>query len=508
MEAIGIHLASKAQKSTIGRWFTKQKPEQRDLENGRKNFQGGAIFREPVDRPVQSEMLLRNASSTVAEPTHTSNHDGQHHSLRASMASVQASEAVPSQESDQSFGCGQAQPDARANPGKQPQAAALIADESNVDPARPESPQVDEESTGPQAGEEVIMVGLGAEFFTETSPRIVVGSDGFKPCPVVLLSFDLSNKIQEMINFNRLVLKQDREAQAKLKAIADFKPEVSGEILNHQARIARVVESMGDDNLTGAGDDAENLDRLRGELSNLLMLEEDVKIRGDIIESNVLRRLNFLREHWADVNGYLEQAFVISEAIEPASDEDVKSAPRLELQEECQNLVDQMREFDGGSRPQSPLETGDTYMTEAFQPPTEERRIHIEASKRLEDARDALRLAQEQFERRQDSYKLELRQNMEAELRGDVPMDASIEDFDLRWVVQDRKITRELLEAENAVSTAKLAAQEVGLDMDWRTQSSCFPDDMVDGSPELASHEPVLFEHVAGDPRMIAWQKV
>lgn len=509
MEAIGIHLASKAQRFTRSRWFIRQKAAPEHIQSGRENSQNEAAPQEYVHTGVHGSHERWSRSSDQMKIDHLADETASrvaHHNTPSIPKDNE--ESMTQQQAEKPVLATEETPDCHHPEfeNEDVQGEHMLVDHVNVDDRPLASPQDDCLSESPQPGEEVVMDGLGAEHFTKTSARIVTGHDGTNVCPVLLLTFDLSNKIQEMIQFQRTVLKQEREAQAKLRAIADFKPILSREIMNHKARIARIAESSGGYRSPDGGRESDVLEKLGGELGNLEMLELDVKAREEILESNVARKLSYLREHWADVNAYLEEAFVVSEAIEPAREEVDEPAPDLDLQEEYQNLVDQMQEFEGGSQAGSPLETGDAFMTDVGPPPTPELQAHIAASEALEDARDGLRYAQEQFDRKGENRKRELSQNMDAVLRGETVAENE-EDFELRWVLRNRQLTRELLEAEEAVSHAKLAAQGVGLQIDWGTQSSCFADDKADGSPELASHEPVDRKCLASDPRMIAWQE-
>jgi hypothetical protein len=60
-------------------------------------------------------------------------------------------------------------------------------------------------------------------------------------------------------------------------------------------------------------------------------------------------------------------------------------------------------------------------------------------------------------------------------------MDASPEDFDLRWVQKIQELTREIIEAESALSAAKAAAVDGGIDVPMDDRASGFVDDVADG---------------------------
>jgi hypothetical protein len=92
-----------------------------------------------------------------------------------------------------------------------------------------------------------------------------------------------------------------------------------------------------------------------------------------------------------------------------------------------------------------------------------------------------LEKAADQFEQAYDRREYEKEQNYEAMSKGLPVTDPTEDEFDLRWVVQNREITREFVEAEEEFSRAKLAAKEVGLPCEDEWQSSCFADADEDG---------------------------
>lgn len=331
-------------------------------------------------------------------------------------------------------------------------------------------------------GREVLMTGLSENSFTDSPARIVTGFDGAKACPVILMPFEMSVKIQDMIKYERFVAKEQRESKFKLQAIRDLKVKVTREISRHNLNISIRKERLDQDRAVSVEEESRTVDRLQQEVMYLGMLAQNLTYRKEAIERNLVSRQEYQIEHYAAVAAYLEEAFVRAEAIQKANNKEDVLAPVLDLQEEYQKQVRSMQEQNGEPPAYVPLETGDAFMLEKELPLSPEQQLCIFARRDLRNANMRLEKAADQFEQAYDRREYEKDQNYEAYAKGQPVTDATEDEFDLRWVVQNREITRELMEAEEVVSRAKLAAKEAGLPLEDDYQSSCFADADEDGS--------------------------
>lgn len=353
-------------------------------------------------------------------------------------------------------------------------------------------------------GEDILIGELSSDEYTETGGGIVIGSDGTKKCPVLLLTYDMSIGMQKVLNLQRVVSKQEREANAKLEALANYETALRREIQNHQALIDK-AEAGGDSSAINAADEPNFAESLQEELENLKRLLQGAENRKIVVDANLTSRRNLLQKYQDDVNKHIEVAFVYAQVVEEASEEEDFEVPEISVQEEYQSLVIKMQDLHGISV----AERSFTSTTERIETPmpaiSPERQARIAASKALWEAEQDRQYARVQFEERNVNRERELQQTIAAEQRGELVPFSSVEEFDLSWVVRFREITRELLDAEKRVSQARAAAKEAGLSLEHDTQSSCFPDDPADGQLELMSSENDSPETFAGDPRMIAW---
>lgn len=490
MESIGINLVHKAQNSVLRRWFPKQKLPAAQVEDTTTEAKDEAGLRSD---PEQEEVSLWEGFD---------NREDQLPLAHGEVAHVdrQKLESAPTKQTSIQLASGSADQhressDEQPVPGKQ-------------------SPFDDL-----PFGEDVLIGEVHAHDFTESLGGIVIGFDGTKKCPVLVLTHDISTNVQEMIRFERMVRKQEREAKANLEGLSNFQATLAREIRNHQ----RLITESGDAGLGSKALDAEVEDEpnrrenLQEELENLGRLSKGIENRKSTIEANLRSRRNRLQAYQAELNEHLEMVFIYSQAIEEASDEEDFEVPEISMQEEYQNLVAKMQEFHSGPFIPKPLTiTDDTGVheshdtaddTEEYLPPTlsPEKQARMEASRSLWEAQENLQYARVQFSEKEEQRGRDLQQNIEAEQRGEPVADASVEAFDLRWVIRFQEITHELLNAEIELSKARAHAKEIGLPLEHDNQSSCFPDHAADGGLELMSNDIDTPETFAGDPRMIAW---
>ena len=306
--------------------------------------------------------------------------------------------------------------------------------------------------------------------YTEGPPRMILTSDGVKPCVGLLMTLPLSTAIQQAITSQRRYAKMRSTATERTKLYSDFSSELEDEIRNHELRI---MKQDGDESQIQSLQEEVNILQLTAESNHARLME---------VENSLRYAEQSLRAAQEDANAQLEDAFVCALLMEPEDSTPVPSMEPLDLRKEFQETVRQVHEMNGGSVVEpSNLDTSRDHMLLPQEPLTPEQQ-------REQDLQDAIWLAQQRhdsaqaaFDHRESDRLDEYSANAEAAALGEATLDASPEAFDLRWVQKIQELTRELIEAESALSAAKVAAMEAGIDVPMDDRASGFVDDVADG---------------------------
>ncbi|CZT18626.1 uncharacterized protein RCC_04470 [Ramularia collo-cygni] len=479
MDGFGVNLVQKAQNSALRRWFNKQKSTPAQIDG---------VKHEPIEasRPVADHEAAKSSS-----------HEGS--------------------EIEVVDGCA-----AQHRPGhrdQEPTPAGDMHEQFTPDDMLPLSvSDLDQPYFQPNGtlcerlgiGQDILTADVDAAEYTDFAGGIFNGFDSIKKCPVLLLTYESTLSIPKLLRFQREVLKQERQAHAKLESLSDYEIALANEIRNHKSLLAQYTED--DKSTAGTAEEPDRTENLQQELDNLERLLKGAENRRGTIEANLRRRRNLLQVYQTDVNQFLEVAFLGAQAIEAESDEDeeVAEVPEISVKEEYQKLLAQMQEINGTQVTEAPVTltphtTTDIFADTQTNKRSPEQQARTEASKALWEAREDLQYARVQFEQRNETRQRELNDTIALELRGEPVPFNSVEEFDLHWIQRFREITQELQAAEEGLSRAQAAAKTAGPALEYENQSSCFPDDPADGNAELMSNENDSPEVFAGDPRMIAW---
>lgn len=203
---------------------------------------------------------------------------------------------------------------------------------------------------------------------------------------------------------------------------------------------------------------------LEAELTTLELMLEEYKLERTAIQNNLQFKGDQLRKLQSKVNAILEDAWVDAQLLDPQTEaEEAEEVQDYDLQTEYRKFQQKMR----SAEQESPLADEDA----AEELDTSEDYLHAtavhitEAEERNQavwDAWDRVQAAQEQFDDRDEARERVEQARREALERGDEVEDATSEAFDLRWHVHERKLTRELIEAEEAYYEAQAAVKELG----------------------------------------------
>ncbi|GAB1732296.1 hypothetical protein NU195Hw_g114t1 [Hortaea werneckii] len=338
--------------------------------------------------------------------------------------------------------------------------------------------------------------GEDADDYTSGPARFVVASDGVKPCAAMLMTLELSAKIKRALRAQHDFALADTRALHEDRANLKFEMELHEAMRKCKMRIFDLAEV----GTVEADAEHENLssqmDKLQLLLENAQATRQQVKARMDTHAEN-------LRSIQAEMNVLFEEVFVNGNLLEPFSGPAEEPLEPLTVEEEYRKICQAIAEDDGLEEAEiaSFHSCSDHYEPPPLSPTTQARQAlqndYFSAQRRLGEAQMA-------FDRRYDTREAEWYANYEAVERGEQARDASVEDFDARWIIRIQEMTREVIEAEEAMTEAKKALVDAGIDLFQEDQESCFVDTADDGY--LGDHEEKMVAQVPGE-KIDGWLK-
>ncbi|KAI7497461.1 hypothetical protein KC367_g5835 [Hortaea werneckii] len=331
--------------------------------------------------------------------------------------------------------------------------------------------------------------GEAADDYTGGPARFILASDGVQSCAAMLMTLDLSLKIKQSLHAQRAFAIAETRALHEEQANLDFELKLEHSIRKHEIRMMDLAElETGEANVEreALSDELEKLQLL---LKNTRALQQQIKVRMETQADN-------LRYVQAKANALLEQTFIDARLIEPFLEPEEEPVPVLTVEEEYRKICQAIAEDDGLEEAEiaSFHSCSDHYVAPPLSPTTQARQNlqseYFSAQRRLGEAQIA-------FDRRYETREAEWYANYEAVERGEQARDASVEDFDARWVVRIQEMTREVIEAEEAMTEAKKALVDAGIDLFLEDQESCFVDTADDGY--LGGHGEKFVAQVPGE---------
>lgn len=326
------------------------------------------------------------------------------------------------------------------------------------------------------------------EDYTGGPPRLVCASDGVKEdCIALLMTFDLSTRIQIAIQGQRDFARAETAGIFKRQSLLRLERDVQREITSCKARLAILEEEEGEVEKPQA--ENEEAQKLNQQMRNLELMLEDVQARRQEVRTDVeVFRAENLRNLQAAVNAYLEEAFIAARLLASAEEEPEPEVEDLDIKQEYQGFCDRLAAFDDN-------------LFEFAVPPLDISRKHLEAEplSEEEEAKQAilqelyglkenLDLARAEFDIREVRRDREFKENMEAAENGVATTDESPEAFDLRWVRHNQYLTRELINAEAAYAEKKREVQKAGIPIHFADAGSIL-DDTVDGGVQGTGYD-------------------
>ncbi|KAK4890669.1 hypothetical protein LTR27_010708 [Elasticomyces elasticus] len=285
-----------------------------------------------------------------------------------------------------------------------------------------------------------------ADDYTAGPARLVSASDGVKDCAALLMTTDLSSKVQRAAKFR-------------------FERELDDALTRHEDRIAELRKID-----TEAA--AAELVALEGEAEKLQLLLTETQAAQMSLKAGLNTQADNLRRIQTELSRCLEEAFIHANLMEPAVEQIIQEVPELQVEEEYQKLCKAIRE-DQGMEPTSvpaSLHSCNEHLKPISKSPEDQHRQALVDS--FYAAQSQLKIAQQNFDFKDEDRGIELA----AHQQGAEPLDESQEAFDLRWYGVFQDITHELVKAEEDFAAAKAAALEIGLEMDNDDAESGFAD--------------------------------
>ncbi|KAI6843340.1 hypothetical protein KC332_g3580 [Hortaea werneckii] len=312
----------------------------------------------------------------------------------------------------------------------------------------------------------IVSTGEEPDDYTEGPARLVAASDGIKDCAALLLTWELSARIQQVVQAQRDHHRSRQKAVRQLEVALNFEMDLETEIANHDLGFLCW--------------------RLKSSPTKGLSQAADFQRTSETAA---------LAEVQSAVTVVLEEAFVHAQLV--TSDiAGMPDLPDLDLQTEYLNYRSTQHEDGDNTNAYgvAPLDTNDEHLQAA--PLSEEEQKKKDPADLFYTAQARLLKAQDAFDSREARREQEWQANVDAGTRGEEVRDATPEDFDIRWLKHVQELTREVIDAEAELAEAKRAALEAGIDVANDEADSGFLDDVEDGC--LLSKEQELVDTAAG----------
>jgi len=332
--------------------------------------------------------------------------------------------------------------------------------------------------------------------YTAGPARFILAADGVNNCAAFLMTFDLSQAIQEAVHAQREYLRMETAGLFHRQSLWRLEHAVQREIASCNTRLA-IMEEEGRLESEDAG-------KLERQLANLNLMVQDVQARRQKTHSELEDKARQLRSLQATVNGHFEDAFIHAHLL---AQEEQEAEPEIEEMDLMQEYETFCRKLDHANDNYSditvpPLDTNRDHL--AVPPPSEEEQARQEVINALWAAKETLDLARRDFEEREETRAREFQENQDAADRGEPTTDATPDDFDMRWVVRYGELTRDLINAEAAYAEVKRVAFEAGVPLPFEDNETVCEAMDEDGVGYTTSKEQELVASVPS-PTVRRW---
>jgi hypothetical protein len=302
------------------------------------------------------------------------------------------------------------------------------------------------------------------EDFTDGPVQFVESADGLKSCVALLITYDLSQKIQAALRGQHEYSRVELEGMMRKQSLSRLQSAVHREILNCKARLYKLE----DDARMGTEDGR----KLEQQLTNLQLMLQDVQGRKEEVSIDIRLQAERLRKRQAAVNAHLEEAFICARLIVPHEDEPEPKIEKLDVSQEYLEFCQRLERADENIFEDAVAPLDNTRDHREVPPPSPEEQARQNVIDSLWAAKETLDLAHQNFDNRENDRAREYEANVQAADRGEDTTDESPEAFDVRWVVRFRDLTRALIEAEAVYSDVKRMVFEAGVPLPFADNES------------------------------------
>ncbi|RMX87791.1 hypothetical protein D0869_02111 [Hortaea werneckii] len=323
------------------------------------------------------------------------------------------------------------------------------------------------------SGEPWMFNGEGTKYLSDGPTKLVLASDGSKPCMAIIPSTDLAIRLEETIIESRELYDMCENFEEEIKdiksAIAKFQ--------NHSSH--------------------SDVERRMGLLSQRAFRLEKKKNWAEKKKSDYERLLKnkqkTQRSNVLHMLAYLDDAFVDSRLVDPLP----PAAPVSQAKSKIafSDTASYREAFELDENPKENSEALDRRSLQSrssgipiwkdldydlYEPTSTKDTIDAEAVVwRYESAMTRLRVMQQDFDDREERFEQEAWDRMERQAAGEeVESDLA---FDHRQIQKTRELANRLTEAENLVEAAKIDAVAMGFQIPDSDIESGFVDDVDDG---------------------------
>ena len=336
--------------------------------------------------------------------------------------------------------------------------------------------------------------------YTDGPARFIPAVDGIKHCAALLMTYDLSKKIQKAIHGQRKYFRVENAAVSQRHSLSRLENAVRQEIDSCETRYS----ILGEKGLYFS----EEAEKIVKQLGNLRLMIDDVRARRQAVLADVEFQARQLRSLQAAANAGLEEAFICANLMEQEEESEPESE-KLDVHQEyeifCRKLeIANAGHSDGHSDVSvPPLDTNREHLE--VPPPSEEEQARQQVINAIWAAKETLDQARRDFEQRENIRAREFQANQAAADRGEPTTDATPDDFDVRWVVRYGELTRDLINAEAAYADVKRSAFEAGVPLPFEdNETVCEAMDEDDGVGYTISKEQELVASVPS-PTVRRW---
>ncbi|KXT09446.1 hypothetical protein AC579_5990 [Pseudocercospora musae] len=308
------------------------------------------------------------------------------------------------------------------------------------------------------------------EDYTAGPVRFVNASDGVNKVAALLMTMNLSKKIQQAVQGQRSFNKAEQKAILKRRAPHNLNRELLSEIGSHRRRLQQKESSA---------EEAE-VAAMKKELERLQLMQENVQLRRQGSDAQLESQAMMLRRVQASVTTILEEVFEVSDLVQPQIAEPQALPEELDLQKEYQAFCKDLENGNSYKDTEDSVAELQIFGQESLEiakpalTPEQQGKCNASKAPAFYEAQDRLQNALTRFELR----------GSDRELDRQVATDESEEAFDLRWIQRYRELTHAVIEAEEGLAKAKAGATKAGFRIRLESQSSGFSDRDDDGYRE------------------------